>query len=72
MTVSPLGVVEWLRPGEDARVAGVLDRCRAIGATRLRTLSYGEERPQCSDGTESCWARNRRAHFVVTSRANVG
>ena len=43
-----------------------------VGATRLRTLSYGEERPQCSDSTESCWARNRRAHFVVTSRANVG
>ncbi len=32
-----LGVVEWLRPGEEARVAGVLARCREIGAKRLRT-----------------------------------
>jgi peptidoglycan-associated lipoprotein len=43
-----------------------------VGAARLRTLSYGEERPQCSESSESCWSRNRRAHFVVTSRANVG
>jgi peptidoglycan-associated lipoprotein len=28
-------------------------------------LSYGKEAPQCSDATESCWQRNRRAHIVV-------
>ena len=43
-----------------------------VAGTRVRTLSYGEERPQCSDGAESCWSRNRRAHFVVTGRTNVG
>jgi peptidoglycan-associated lipoprotein len=43
-----------------------------VAGTRVRTLSYGEERPQCSDSAESCWSRNRRAHFVVTGRTNVG
>jgi peptidoglycan-associated lipoprotein len=27
-------------------------------------LSYGEEKPQCSEHNESCWAKNRRAHFL--------
>jgi peptidoglycan-associated lipoprotein len=29
-----------------------------------KTLSYGEERPVCSESGESCWWRNRRAEFV--------
>ncbi len=28
-------------------------------------LSYGEERPACKEKNEQCWARNRRAHFLV-------
>jgi peptidoglycan-associated lipoprotein len=36
-----------------------------IEASRLTTISYGEERPLCSDKTEECWAKNRRDHFVV-------
>lgn len=43
-----------------------------VAATRIRSISYGEERPQCTSSTESCWAMNRRAHFVVTGRTNVG
>jgi len=39
-----------------------------IDPSRLETLSYGEERPFCTDSTESCWQRNRRAHFVITGR----
>ncbi len=34
-----------------------------IPADKLRTISYGKERPQCTEGSESCWQRNRRAHF---------
>ena len=37
-----------------------------IGGGRMGSVSYGEERPQCSTSTESCWSRNRRAHFVIT------
>jgi peptidoglycan-associated lipoprotein len=36
-----------------------------IDASRLTTISYGEERPVCSEKTEECWAKNRRDHFVV-------
>jgi peptidoglycan-associated lipoprotein len=38
-----------------------------ISADRLTTISYGEELPLCREATESCYARNRRAHFVPPS-----
>ena len=38
---------------------------QGIAADRITTLSYGEERPSCSEQTEECWARNRRAAFVA-------
>jgi len=34
-----------------------------IPADRLKTISYGKERPQCTENTEACWQKNRRAHF---------
>ncbi len=37
-----------------------------IDSTRLNTISYGEERPIDRSQTEDAWARNRRAHFVVS------
>jgi peptidoglycan-associated lipoprotein len=36
-----------------------------IAASSLTTISYGEERPVCAQQNEECWAKNRRAHFVV-------
>ena len=39
-----------------------------IEGGRLQTISYGEERPVCTESTEACWQRNRRAHFVITGR----
>jgi len=36
-----------------------------IAASRITTISYGEERPVCTERAESCWAQNRRAHFLV-------
>jgi len=38
-----------------------------VSADRLQTVSYGEEKPLCTESTEECWAKNRRAHFVVLS-----
>jgi peptidoglycan-associated lipoprotein len=35
-----------------------------ISADRIRTISYGKEKPFCTESTESCWAQNRRAHFA--------
>jgi peptidoglycan-associated lipoprotein len=43
-----------------------------ISSSGVRTISYGEERPQCTESTESCWWRNRRAHFVITGRTGNG
>lgn len=34
-------------------------------AVRLETVSFGEERPLCTQATEDCWQRNRRADFQV-------
>jgi len=36
-----------------------------IAATRLQTVSYGEERPTCRTSNEGCWSRNRRVEFIV-------
>jgi len=36
-----------------------------VAATRITIVSYGEERPACSEHSEACWAKNRRAHFLV-------
>jgi peptidoglycan-associated lipoprotein len=37
-----------------------------VSATRIRTISYGKEKPFCNESTESCWQQNRRAHFVYS------
>jgi peptidoglycan-associated lipoprotein len=34
-------------------------------SSRIETVSYGEEQPVCSDASEDCWSRNRRAEFQV-------
>ena len=39
-----------------------------IPADRLRTVSYGKEFPFDPSHTESGWSKNRRAHFVLTSK----
>ena len=36
-----------------------------ISATRMDTVSWGKERPFCTEHDESCWQQNRRAHFVA-------
>jgi peptidoglycan-associated lipoprotein len=34
-----------------------------VSGDRLKTVSYGKERPQCTEATDDCYQRNRRAHF---------
>lgn len=36
-----------------------------IHSSRVRTVSYGEDRPVCRKSNESCWYMNRRAEFSV-------
>jgi peptidoglycan-associated lipoprotein len=38
-----------------------------IPATRIETISYGEERPVAQGADESAWAQNRRAEFEITA-----
>ena len=49
----------------DRRATSVKDFLVSLGlpADRLKTISYGKERPQCTDASESCYQKNRRAHF---------
>ncbi len=35
-----------------------------VPAERLKSISYGKERPSCTESNEACWQKNRRAHFV--------
>jgi peptidoglycan-associated lipoprotein len=39
-----------------------------IPADRLRTISYGKEFPFDPGHNEAAWAKNRRAHFVITAK----
>jgi peptidoglycan-associated lipoprotein len=43
-----------------------------VAASRVRTLTYGEERPFCGGSDETCMSQNRRAHFTITGRTSVG
>ena len=49
----------------DRRSAAAKDMLVQLGVSgdRIRTISYGKERPQCTDANESCWQKNRRAHL---------
>jgi peptidoglycan-associated lipoprotein len=39
-----------------------------INASRIVTISYGEEKPLDPKQDEEAWAKNRRAHFVILSK----
>ena len=40
-----------------------------VAPNRVRTISYGKERPVCLESNEECWAQNRRAVTVVAEGA---
>ena len=44
---------------------------RGIAAERIEIRSLGEEQPVCTEEQESCWSRNRRDEFRVTTGALV-
>ena len=51
----------------DNRADMVRDQLEKFGvsADRIRTISYGKEKPFCNEDTEACWQMNRRAHFSM-------
>ena len=36
-----------------------------VGADQLKTISYGKEKPVCTEANEDCWQKNRRDHFTL-------
>ncbi len=36
-----------------------------VSASRIRVISYGKEKPFCTQSTEDCWQQNRRAGFAL-------
>jgi peptidoglycan-associated lipoprotein len=51
----------------DRRAQSVKDFLTSMGIpdVQLAIISYGKERPVCSDESEACWQRNRRAHVTA-------
>jgi peptidoglycan-associated lipoprotein len=49
----------------DRRGSSVKSYLRDLGLAteRLLVISYGKERPQCTESNEECWQKNRRVHF---------
>ncbi|OJT95131.1 MAG: peptidoglycan-associated lipoprotein [Alphaproteobacteria bacterium 65-7] len=43
---------------------------QGVSAGRVETVSYGKERPICTDSSESCWSQNRRGVTTITGGAN--
>jgi peptidoglycan-associated lipoprotein len=51
----------------DRRAHAVQEFLSSMGipGPQLAVVSYGKERPVCTDESESCWQRNRRAHVTA-------
>jgi len=43
---------------------------QGVSTARVETVSYGKERPICTQSDESCWAQNRRGVTTITGGAN--
>ena len=41
---------------------------QGVHPSRITILSYGEERPQCTEESQRCWSQNRRSRFLVKPR----
>jgi OmpA family len=51
----------------DRRASAAKDFLVQLGvpADKLKTVSYGKERPVCTEANEACWQRNRHDHFAA-------
>jgi peptidoglycan-associated lipoprotein len=50
----------------DQRASSVKSALVALGVNtnRVKTISFGKEKPFCMEDNEACWQQNRRGHFV--------
>ena len=51
----------------DSRAAAAKDALAKAGipANSIGTISYGKEKPFCTESNEQCWQQNRRGHFTL-------
>ena len=61
------GTEEYNMALGDRRARAVSDYLRSLGASdaQMQTVSYGKEKPLCSEHDESCWSQNRRADLAA-------
>ena len=54
----------------DRRASAVRDYLVSLGiaTARIQIVSRGEESPVCTEETEACWSKNRRAAFEITAK----
>ena len=64
------GTTEYNLALGDKRAITVRDYLMSLGISpdRIQTVSLGRESPFCTSTGESCWAQNRRGHFVITAK----
>src|SRR5262252_9780007 len=64
------GTAEYNLALGDRRVKAAMSYLvsKGIAADRMTTVSFGKERPVCTEHNESCWARNRRDDFLTKSK----
>lgn len=64
------GTAEYNLALGDRRAKSAMEYLEANGIPkeRLSTISYGKERPVCTEDTEECKSQNRRADFRIKSR----
>ena len=60
------GSAEYNLALADKRASAVREFLSQLGVSndRFIAVSYGKERPQCTESNETCWQNNRRVHFV--------
>jgi peptidoglycan-associated lipoprotein len=60
------GSIEYNLALGDNRASSAKQALVAAGVStdRIQTVSYGKERPFCTEHNEECWQQNRRARFV--------
>jgi peptidoglycan-associated lipoprotein len=64
------GTTEYNLALGDRRANAVKEYLGSLGidAARVRTVSYGKERPFCTESNEQCWQSNRRGHLLITAK----
>jgi peptidoglycan-associated lipoprotein len=64
------GTAEYNLALGDRRAAASVTYLRSLGIAgdRMKTVSYGKEFPFDAGHDEAAWAKNRRAHFVITGK----